>query len=248
MGSSSIGCFVRRVARAHRLFAGTANGGGKECVDGLRLISKSGETIAVNVSLTPLGWGEVIYVFIVARRQNAAFGVRPATESSAAWSEREDFPSIIGSSEKIHDVCRLIGSVAKSEATVLIQGESGTGKESVASAIHAHSHRHRGPFVKVNCAALTESLLESELFGHVRGAFTGAVRDRRGRFKQADGGTILLDEIGNMPPAGQAKLLRVLQEREFEPVGSSMTTFRQCAGACVHERGSGKGRGGRRVS
>ena len=133
------------------------------------------------------------------------------------------FPSIIGSSEKIHDVCRLIGSVAKSEATVLIQGESGTGKESVASAIHAHSHRHRGPFVKANCAALTESLLESELFGHVRGAFTGAVRDRRGRFKQADGGTILLDEIGNMPPAGQAKLLRVLQEREFEPVGSSMT-------------------------
>ena len=216
--------FCSQGGTSAQTLCGQANGGGKECVDGLRLISKSGETIAVNVSLTPLGWGEVIYVFIVARRQNADFGVRPATESSAAWSEREDFPSIIGSSEKIHDVCRLIGSVAKSEATVLIQGESGTGKESVASAIHAHSHRHRGPFVKVNCAALTESLLESELFGHVRGAFTGAVRDRRGRFKQADGGTILLDEIGNMPPAGQAKLLRVLQEREFEPVGSSMTT------------------------
>ena len=207
---------------AHTI-CGQANGRGNVCVDGLRLIRKSGETIAVNVSLTPLKWGEVIYVFIVARRQNATLGVSPTAECSTAWSEREDFPSIIGRSEKIHDVCRLIGSVAKSEATVLIHGESGTGKESVASAIHAHSHRHNGPFVKVNCAALTESLLESELFGHVRGAFTGAVRDRRGRFKQADGGTILLDEIGNMPPAGQAKLLRVLQEREFEPVGSSVT-------------------------
>ena len=197
---------------------------GDGCVEDLRLIRKNGETIAVNVSLTPLRWGEVIYLFVVARRQNATLFVGPVAESSGAWSEREDFPSIIGRSEKIQNVCRLIGSVAKSEATVLIQGESGTGKESVASAIHAHSHRHSGPFVKVNCAALTESLLESELFGHVRGAFTGAVRDRRGRFKQADGGTILLDEIGNMPPAGQAKLLRVLQEREFEPVGSSMTT------------------------
>ena len=207
----------------HGIF-GHRNEVGDGCVEDLRLIRKNGETIAVNVSLTPLRWGEVIYLFVVARRQNATLCVGPVAESSGAWSEREDFPSIIGRSEKIQNVCRLIGSVAKSEATVLIQGESGTGKESVASAIHAHSHRHSGPFVKVNCAALTESLLESELFGHVRGAFTGAVRDRRGRFKQADGGTILLDEIGNMPPAGQAKLLRVLQEREFEPVGSSMTT------------------------
>ena len=205
-------------------FCSAANEAGEEGLDGLRLIKKNGETIAVNVGLTPLRWGEASYLFVTARRTNGALRVNPVAESSAAWSEREDFPSIIGRSEKIHNVCRLIGSVAKSEATVLIQGESGTGKESVASAIHAHSHRNSGPFVKVNCAALTESLLESELFGHVRGAFTGAVRDRRGRFKQADGGTILLDEIGNMPPAGQAKLLRVLQEREFEPLGSSVTT------------------------
>jgi two-component system, NtrC family, response regulator AtoC len=140
-----------------------------------------------------------------------------------AWAELKDFPNIIGRSEKIRDVCRLIGSVAKTDATVLIQGESGTGKEVVANAIHVHSLRAKHPFVKVNCAALSETLLESELFGHVKGAFTGAIRDRRGRFQQANGGTILLDEIGCMSLAGQAKLLRVLQEHEFEPVGSSIT-------------------------
>ncbi|WP_446810392.1 sigma-54 interaction domain-containing protein [Methylomonas sp. 2BW1-5-20] len=139
------------------------------------------------------------------------------------WAELKDFPNIIGQSEKIRDVCRLIGSVAKTDATVLIQGESGTGKEVVANAIHVHSLRANHPFVKVNCAALSETLLESELFGHVKGAFTGAIRDRRGRFQQANGGTILLDEIGCMSLAGQAKLLRVLQEHEFEPVGSSVT-------------------------
>ena len=124
----------------------------------------------------------------------------------------------------MRQVVHLIASVAKSDTTVLIQGESGTGKEIVANAVHAMSRRRRGPFVKVNCAALTETLLESELFGHVKGAFTGAMRDRNGRFKQADRGTILLDEIGSMPLAGQAALLRVLQEHEFEPVGSSTTT------------------------
>ena len=124
----------------------------------------------------------------------------------------------------MRQVVHLIASVAKSDTTVLIQGESGTGKEIVANAVHAMSRRRRGPFVKVNCAALTETLLESELFGHVKGAFTGALRDRNGRFKQADRGTILLDEIGSMPLAGQAALLRVLQEHAFEPVGSSTTT------------------------
>jgi transcriptional regulator with GAF, ATPase, and Fis domain len=145
-------------------------------------------------------------------------------------AEREDlveptfaFPSIIGQSSKIRHVCRLIGLVAQSDATVLIQGESGTGKELVAQAIHFHSRRAERSLIKVNCAALTETLLESELFGHRRGAFTGAIQDRKGRFKLADGGTIILDEIDSLSLSGQAKLLRVLQEREFEPVGDATT-------------------------
>jgi len=149
------------------------------------------------------------------------FRLRP--EPPMAVTGPEEFPTIIGRSEPLREVCRLVGAVAKSDATVLIQGESGTGKEVIANAIHAHSRRRSGPFVKINCAALSEALLESELFGHVKGAFTGAIRDRRGRFKQADGGTVFLDEIGSMSPAGQAKLLRVLQERQFEAVGSSLT-------------------------
>jgi transcriptional regulator with GAF, ATPase, and Fis domain len=134
-----------------------------------------------------------------------------------------DFPSIVGQSEQIHAVCRLIGLVAQTDTTVLIQGESGTGKELVAQAIHFHSHRNNRPLIKVNCAALTETLLESELFGHKKGAFTGAIQDRKGRFKLADGGTMILDEVDSLSLSGQAKLLRVLQEKEFERVGDSTT-------------------------
>ncbi|MFH0343566.1 MAG: sigma-54 interaction domain-containing protein [Chromatiales bacterium] len=194
--------------------------------EGLQLLRKGGDPLAVNVSATWVEWNSRSYIFVIACRTEGTLPVRDERGQDPGSTRREDmsFPMIIGQSEKIRDVCRLIGSVAKSNANVLIQGESGTGKEIIANAIYAHSHRCCGPFVKVNCAALTETLLESELFGHVRGAFTGSVRDRHGRFKQADGGTILLDEIGSMSPAGQAKLLRVLQEREFEPVGSSVTT------------------------
>src|SRR5262249_15528654 len=113
--------------------------------------------------------------------------------------------------------------VAQTDATVLIQGESGTGKELVAQAVHFHSRRNNRALIKVNCAALTETLLESELFGHKRGAFTGAIQDRKGRFKLADGGTIILDEVDSLSLSGQAKLLRVLQEEEFEPVGDATT-------------------------
>jgi transcriptional regulator with GAF, ATPase, and Fis domain len=191
----------------------------------LLLVKKDGKIVKVNVSATWVEWNLTKYLFLIARENDATLtgGYSPAESNDASWSEQKDFPTIIGQSEKIRDVCRLIGAVAKSDATVLVQGESGTGKEIIANAIHMHSLRSRGPFVKVNCAALTETLLESELFGHVKGAFTGAICDRRGRFKQADGGTILLDEIGSMTLSGQAKLLRVLQEHEFEPVGSSVT-------------------------
>jgi len=135
--------------------------------------------------------------------------------------ERHKFQNIIGRSESMQDIYRLLEDLANLETTVLITGESGTGKELVARALHYSGHRSFNPFVTVNCSALAESLLESELFGHVRGAFTGAVKDKQGRFEAADGGTILLDEIGDISPLIQLKLLRVLQEKVFERVGES---------------------------
>jgi two-component system response regulator AtoC len=133
------------------------------------------------------------------------------------------FGNLIGTSPAFRQVITAIGEVCESKATVLITGESGTGKELVARAIHFNSARKVAPFVAINCAAIPEGLLESELFGHVKGAFTGAVSNRTGRFMQAHGGTLFLDEIGDMPSATQAKILRVLQERAFEPVGSVQT-------------------------
>ncbi len=127
---------------------------------------------------------------------------------------------IVGRSKRVQDVIRTAEMVAKTKSTVLITGETGTGKEMVARAIHFHSSQRENPLVKVNCAALPENLLESELFGHVRGAFTGALNNKKGKFALADGGSIFLDEIGTMAPPLQSKLLRVLQEREFEPLGS----------------------------
>ncbi len=130
---------------------------------------------------------------------------------------------IVGRSKAVNDVLRKLELVAETKSTVLITGETGTGKEMVARAIHSHSAQRQMPMIKVNCAAIPESLLESELFGHVRGAFTGATANKRGKFALADGGTIFLDEIGTMPPALQAKLLRVIQDREFEPLGAERT-------------------------
>ncbi len=130
---------------------------------------------------------------------------------------------IIGRSAPMLELLRQVEKVAASPSSVLIYGESGTGKEVVARAIHRRSDRHEGPFVKVNCGALAEGLLESELFGHEKGAFTGAIRRRRGRFELADSGSILLDEISEISPALQVKLLRVLQERSFERVGGEST-------------------------
>lgn len=133
------------------------------------------------------------------------------------------FDSIISKSPKMHRVFELIASVALTDSIVLIQGETGTGKELVARAIHYHSSRREGRLVAINCGALPDSLLESELFGHTKGAFTGAIRDHRGKFEQAHGGTLFLDEIGNISPAMQVKLLRVLERMEVERIGDSRT-------------------------
>jgi len=135
--------------------------------------------------------------------------------------ERHQFQNLVGKSTKMQQVYNLIKILANQSATALITGESGTGKEMAARALHYAGIRANGPYVTVNCAALAEGLLESELFGHVKGAFTGAVRDKMGRFEAADGGTILLDEIGDISPLIQLKLLRVLQEKEFDRVGES---------------------------
>src|SRR5512132_2815079 len=134
-----------------------------------------------------------------------------------------DFDKIVGSSPALQRVLDIVKKVAKSNTTVLIRGETGTGKELIAGAIHHNSLRTSRNFVKVNCAALQENLLESELFGHERGAFTGADKQRIGRFEQSDGGTLFLDEIGDMSPNTQAKILRVLQEHEFERLGGTRT-------------------------
>jgi DNA-binding NtrC family response regulator len=138
-------------------------------------------------------------------------------------ADQQNARPLIGQSEVMQEVRRRIEQVGRSSVTVLVRGESGTGKEVVARAIHAASDRRERPFLAVNCAALSENLLESELFGHEKGAFTGADKLRRGRFELADGGTLLLDEISEIAPALQAKLLRVLQESSFERVGSSVT-------------------------
>lgn len=158
---------------------------------------------------------------------NQALGVRALKEENrstkARLGERFDFSGLIGRSPAMLTLVEDLRMIAPSEATVLILGPSGTGKEVVANVIHHNSPRARGPFVKVNCAALPETLLEAELFGHEKGAFTGAATKRLGRFASADGGTIFLDEVGSMPLPTQAKLLRVLQEREIEPLGSDKT-------------------------
>jgi Nif-specific regulatory protein len=136
---------------------------------------------------------------------------------------RYAIPNIIGESDSMQEVFRIVGKVASSQATTLLRGESGTGKELIAHALHYQGLRPKGPFVAINCAALPETLLEAELFGYDKGAFTGAIANKPGRFELARGGTIFLDEVGDVPPALQAKLLRVLQERTFERLGGTKT-------------------------
>jgi len=160
-----------------------------------------------------------------ARLERATGADEPTTDEARQRSQRSlfEYANMIGTSSAMRQVYEQIGQVARTNATALIRGESGTGKELVAHAIHNNSMRARQPFVKVNCAALPETLFESELFGHERGAFTGAHARRKGRFELAQGGTLFLDEIGELTPTTQAKLLRVLQSREFERLGGSET-------------------------
>ncbi len=167
---------------------------------------------------------EIDELIVVVRR--ALDHQRLRTEHRYLLSERDeqfDHYGIIGRSRAMEEVIRRAELVAETKSTVLITGETGTGKELVARAIHDRSAQRDMPLIKVNCAAIPETLLESELFGHVRGAFTGATTTKKGKFALADGGTIFLDEIGTMSPPLQSKLLRVLQEREFEPLGSERT-------------------------
>jgi DNA-binding NtrC family response regulator len=176
---------------------------------------------AVDYLTKPLNFDELLLVTQRAldqRRLRADAG-----EMRARLARRYGLDNIVGDSPAMQQVYKIVEQVAPSRATVLITGESGTGKELVASALHHNSARASGPFIKLHCAALAETLLESELFGHERGAFTGAVARRDGRFQLADGGTLFLDEIGEISPALQVKLLRFLQEREFERVGGTQT-------------------------
>jgi DNA-binding NtrC family response regulator len=154
-------------------------------------------------------------------------GAQPASEEAppgreeldAAW----DFGPLVGRDPKLLRLLQVVGRVARTDASVLVTGESGTGKELVAEAVHRNSGRRQRPFVKVNLGGISASLFESEMFGHTRGAFTDAKTDRKGRFEAAHGGTIFLDEVGELDPASQVKLLRVLQDRTFEVLGSSQT-------------------------
>jgi two-component system response regulator AtoC len=178
----------------------------------------------------PFDLDEVLLTLKRALRQRAlafevkALRARSQSEGLAAAPEDDGGePELIGQSAAMREVFKLIGLVAANDAPVLIVGESGTGKELVAAAIHRHSPRAGGPFIRVNCGALPEGLVESELFGHEKGAFTGADRRKPGRFERAAGGTILLDEVGELPLPAQAKILRVLQQREFELVGGTET-------------------------
>ena len=186
----------------------------------MEIVAKDGSTVPVSVSASILR----------DERGDVVGAVETFRDLSRVWTLTEElkgrysFRNIIGKSHKMQEVYRLIKSVARTNVTVLIHGDTGTGKELVARAIHYESPRARKPFVVVNCAALPETLLESELFGHVRGAFTGATADRKGRFEMAAGGTLFLDEISEVSPAIQVKLLRVLETKEFERVGDSRTT------------------------
>ncbi len=181
------------------------------------IVLKDGRRLMVNVNsyLLKTEMNKKDYFLVVVK------DVTELNELKEKFVEATSFHNIVGKNKKMREIYGLVRHVAETDSTVMIYGETGTGKELIASAIHYCSDRKKGEFVRINCAALPENLLESELFGHVKGSFTGALRDRRGRFESASGGTIFLDEVGDTSPAFQSKLLRVLQEREIERVGDN---------------------------
>ena len=189
---------------------------------------------SVETAIEALKLGAFDYVTKPFKVDELLITVQRALEYSQALTENADLKrqlgsryhieNIIAESHAMQNVCEMIQRVAPSDTTVLIYGESGTGKELVAQAVHAYSRRSKGKFLAVNCAALPEALLESEMFGHVKGAFTGAVSNKEGLFEAANSGTIFLDEVGAMPLSIQGKLLRVLQEKEVRRVGSKAVT------------------------
>jgi len=213
--------------------------------DGLELLSRLRQTSPATLVILTTGFpstGQVIEAtqrgaHDVMRKEALPFELRPVVESAlqtaddrrSAEQPAAEMPSldgrvkIIGVSRALQDVFKIVGRVARSDAPVLVTGESGTGKELVAKAIHEYSPRRQQELIAINCGAIPENLLESELFGHEKGSFTGAIARRAGRFEQADGGTLFLDEIGDMPLSVQVKLLRVLQDGTFSRVGSNET-------------------------
>jgi len=194
-----------------------------KCIGVVEVLNKAPEK---EFSQEDLEWleifaGQAALAIVNARSLERAYSEIQILQDRAPSGE--GFHTMIGKSPVMKELLRMVDRVAKTDSSVLILGESGVGKELFAEQIHLHSHRSNAPFIRVNCAALPEGLLESELFGHVKGAFTSAINNRKGRFEAADGGTIFLDEIGDMPLSLQAKLLRVIQEKTFEKVGSDIT-------------------------
>ena len=210
-GLQTLAAMKAQLARVPPVIVLTAYASGGNTIDAMRLG-------AFDHLTKPIRRDAVIDVLARALKLDEA---APAASTSSA--EDDDADALIGPSEAMREVHKRIGLAAASTAPVLVLGETGTGKEMVARALHRHSPRAGAPFVAINCAAIPKELLESELFGHVRGAFTGATGDRPGCFRAADGGVLLLDEIGDMPLAVQAKILRTLQEGEVTPLGSHRT-------------------------
>jgi DNA-binding NtrC family response regulator len=169
--------------------------------------------------IKPVAKAELLAILDRALRERALH--KQVDQLRAVASERFGFDNIIGNTASMRDVFDKVNAVASSDAYVLLTGPTGTGKELIGNAIHFQSNRHRGPLIQVNCGALPSGLLESELFGHERGAFTGAIRQHKGKFEQADGGTLFLDEVGEMPLETQVRLLRVLESGEFQRVGGT---------------------------